>query len=103
MPTPAVPRPFITPVLSRVMTLVVSEILADGVNVAVQVMPPSLLLTALKVPLAMVRSALVKPVTASEKVIVTKDVSPMLSVVSATTMVAVGGGAYAVLSTPPSL
>ena len=53
-------------------------------------MPPSLLLTAVRVPLAMVRSALVKPVTASVKVIVTSEVSPMLSAVSATTMVAVG-------------
>ena len=73
--------------------MVVSEILAVGVNVAVQVIPPSLLLTAVSVPLAMVRSALVKPVTASEKVMVTRLVSPMLNVVSVTTMVAVGGGA----------
>ncbi|MNO76509.1 hypothetical protein D3C76_675830 [compost metagenome] len=85
------------------MTLEVSVILAVGVNVAVQVSPPLLLLTVLSVPLAIVRSALVRPVTISENVIVTKDVSPMLSVVSATTMVAVGGGEYAVLSTPPSL
>ncbi|MNJ77877.1 hypothetical protein D3C77_754830 [compost metagenome] len=61
-----------------------------GVKVAVQVMPPSLLLTALNVPLAMVRSALVKPLTASLKVMVTNEVSPALSAVSATTMVAVG-------------
>ncbi|MNC13796.1 hypothetical protein D3C75_615520 [compost metagenome] len=57
---------------------------------AVQVMPPSLLLTALKVPLSMVRSALVKPVTASEKVMVTSEVSPTLNAPSATTIVAVG-------------
>ncbi|MNZ58209.1 hypothetical protein D3C78_762110 [compost metagenome] len=61
-----------------------------GVNVAVQVMPPSLLLTALNVPLAMVRSALVKPLTASLKVMVTSEVSPALSVGSASTIVAVG-------------
>ena len=67
-----------------------SLMLAVGVKVAVQVMPPSLLLTALKVPLAMVRSALVKPLTASLKVMVTSEVSPTLSAVSATTMVAVG-------------
>ncbi|MNY66314.1 hypothetical protein D3C86_2037190 [compost metagenome] len=83
--------------------MLVSERLAVGVKVAVQVMPPSPLLTAVNVPLAIVRSALVRPVTASEKVIVTKDVSPMLSVASATTIVAVGGAEYAVLSTPPSL
>jgi hypothetical protein len=53
--------------------LVVSVMLAVGVKVAVQVMPPSLLLTA-QVPLAMVRSALVKPVTASLKVMVTSEV-----------------------------
>ncbi|MNV85594.1 hypothetical protein D3C71_1795620 [compost metagenome] len=57
---------------------------------AVQVMPPSLLLTALKVPLATLRSELSKPVTASEKVMVTNDVSPTLRALSATTMVAVG-------------
>ena len=64
--------------------------LAVGVNVAVQVMPPSLLLTAVKVPLAIVRSALVKPLTASLKVMVTSEVSPIFSALSATTMVAVG-------------
>ena len=64
--------------------------LALGVNVPVQVIPPSLLVTALNVPLAIVRSALVKPVTASLKVNVTSDVSPIFSAESATTMVAVG-------------
>ena len=64
--------------------------LAVGVNVPVQVMPPSLLLTADNVPLAMVRSALVKPVTASLKVKVTSDVSPIFNAVSAITMVTVG-------------
>ncbi len=53
-----------TPELSRVIRLVASVMLAVGVKVAVQVMPPSLLLTAVSVPLAMVRSALVKPLTA---------------------------------------
>ncbi|MCY1456951.1 hypothetical protein D9M71_742050 [compost metagenome] len=53
-------------------------------------MPPSLLLIALNVPLAMVRSALVRPLTASLKVMVTSEVSPILSAVSATTMLAVG-------------
>ncbi|MNL14880.1 hypothetical protein D3C87_1358410 [compost metagenome] len=79
-----------TPVLSSVIRLVVSVMLAVGVNVAVQVMPPSLLLTELKVPLAMVRSALENPLTASLKVMVTSDVSPILNALSATTMVAVG-------------
>ena len=53
-------------------------------------MPPSLLLTVVSVPLAIVRSALVKPLTASVKVMVTSEVSPIFSALSATTMVAVG-------------
>ena len=64
--------------------------LALGVNVPVQVIPPSLLVTALNVPLATLRSALVKPVTASLNVNVTSDVSPIFSAGLATTMVAVG-------------
>ncbi|MNC67187.1 hypothetical protein D3C75_1176600 [compost metagenome] len=54
-------------------------------------MPPSLLLTEVSVPLAMVRSALVKPVTAWLKVMVTSDVSPIFRALSVTTIVAVGG------------
>ncbi|MNI81939.1 hypothetical protein D3C73_1385980 [compost metagenome] len=53
-------------------------------------MPPSLLLIALIVPLATVRSALLKPLTASLNVIVTRLVSPMRKALSATTIVAVG-------------
>jgi hypothetical protein len=60
-------------------------------------MPPSLLLTALSVPLATLRSALVKPVTASLKVMVTPEVSPAASAVSATTRVAVGRAVSMVL------
>ena len=62
----------------------------NGVKVAVQVIPPSLLLTLLSVPLAMARSLLSKPLTASLKVMVTSEVSPTARLVSATTMVAVG-------------
>ncbi|MNC98068.1 hypothetical protein D3C83_159210 [compost metagenome] len=61
-----------------------------GVKVAVQVTPPSLLLSPAIAPLATVRSALVKPVTASLKVMVTSEVSPAAMAVSATTMLAVG-------------
>ena len=78
------------PVLSRVIRLVVSLTLAAGVKVAVQVMPPSLLLTVLSVPFLTVRPELSKPLTASEKVMVTSEVSPRFSAVSATTMLAVG-------------
>ena len=74
MPLPVLPARSAIPVLSRVITLLVSVIPAAGVKVAVQVMPPSLLLTADNVPLAMVRSALVKPLTASLKVMVTNVV-----------------------------
>ncbi|MNQ76118.1 hypothetical protein D3C85_909410 [compost metagenome] len=59
-------------------------------NVAVQVIPPSLLLTTLSVPLAIARSLLSKPLTASLKVMVTSEVSPAFRVGSANTIVAVG-------------
>ncbi len=87
---PALPDRSLTPVLFRVIRLVVSVTLVVGVSVAVQVMPPSLLLSPVKVPLATVRSAAVKPLTASLKVMVTTEVSPAARLVSATTMVAVG-------------
>ncbi|MNM42289.1 hypothetical protein D3C81_531210 [compost metagenome] len=90
VPLPALPARSLTPVLSRVIRLVASVMLAVGVKVPVQVMPPSLLLTAVSVPLAIVRSALVNPLTASLKVMVTSEVSPILRLVSATTRVAVG-------------
>ena len=78
------------PVLASMIRLVASLTPTFGVNVAVQVMPPSLLLTAVRVPLAITMSALLKPVTASLKVKVTSVVSPAVRVLSATTMVAVG-------------
>ena len=57
-------------------------VLALGVSVAVQVIPPSLLLRLDSVPLGAFRSAVVKPVTASVKVNVTVAVSPMRRAVS---------------------
>src|SRR4051812_40930830 len=72
------------------MTLVASVTLAVGVIVAVQVMPPSIELTALKVPLAMVKFALVKPVTASLKVMLTSKVPQASKEVSDKTNPAVG-------------
>ena len=78
------------PVLSKVIKLVVSLSAVVCVNVAAQVRPPSLELTADRVPLATLKSVLLKPVTASLKVIVTSDVSPAARAVSATTMVALG-------------
>ena len=78
-----------TPVLAKVMAFVAALTLAVGVNVAVHVMP-LVDATAVRVPLAIVRSAFVKPVTASENVIVTRDVSPIVRLLSVTTMPAVG-------------
>ena len=76
--------------MSTVITLVGSVMVFVGVNVAVHVVPPSLLLTVDSVPFATVRSALVNPVTGPLKVKVTKDVSAMLKALSETTMVTVG-------------
>ncbi len=90
MPLPALPARSEIPVLSKVMRLVLSVMLLFGVKVAVQVTPPSALLTTVKVPLAMIRSALVKPVIASLKVMVTCEVAPIFSTLSASTIVAVG-------------
>ncbi|MWV13176.1 hypothetical protein F3I62_13800, partial [Pseudomonas sp. R-28-1W-6] len=73
LPVPVLPEAFVTPVLSRVIRLLLSLTSALGVRVAVQVMPPSLLLTALRLPLVTVRSALLKPLTASLKVMVTSE------------------------------
>ncbi len=73
------------------MTLLALVMLLVGVKVAVQVLPPSLLATALRVPLVTVRSALVKPLTTSLKVMVTVAVSPTFRAVSLRLMVAVGG------------
>ena len=93
MPLPVLPEPFATPVLSSVIRLVVSVTPAFGVKVAVQVMPPSDELTELSMPLAIVRSALVKPLTASLKIKVTSEVSPTVRALSATMMVAAGNDA----------
>ena len=70
----------------------VSSRFVVGVKVAVQEMPMPLSEeeTELRLPLATLRRAFEKPVTGSEKVKVTRDVSPTVRAVSATTMVAVG-------------
>ena len=64
------------------MTLLAAVVVALGVSVAVQVIPPSLLLRLDKEPLGALRSAVVKPLTASVKVKVTVAVSPMRKAVS---------------------
>ena len=77
-------------VVASEMRFVVPSRSAVGVNVPVQVTPPSLELTSVSVPPATVRSAFVKPATASLKVIVTVVVSPIFSAVSKSVIVAVG-------------
>ena len=72
------------------MTLLAAVVLALGVSVAVQVMPPSLLSKSDSTPLAALKSAKASPVTASLKVMVTAVLWPIPNTVSATTMVAVG-------------
>ena len=72
------------PVLATVMRLVASVTPAFGVNVAVNVRSPSLDDTGLRVPLAIVRSRLLKPLTVSVNVKVTSEVSPTRSAVSST-------------------
>ena len=67
-------------------------VLAEGVSVAVQVMPLSALLRLAKAPLSAFRSAVVKPVTASVKVKVTVGVSPIFSAVSEMVMADASAG-----------
>ncbi|MNG23978.1 hypothetical protein D3C84_1086480 [compost metagenome] len=90
VPLPLLPAASARPLLSSTIRLVVSVMLAVGVRVAVQVMPPSPLLRLLRAPLATVKSPMARPLTASLKVIVTVLVSPTARAVSATTMLAVG-------------
>ena len=63
---------------------------AEGVRVAVQVMPPSELDRFERAALGAVRSAVVKPVTASEKVKVMVAVSPLFNVEALLVMARVG-------------
>ena len=65
------------------MTLVVSVMLVVGVNVPVQMMPLLAVLSVESVPFCTVTSALAKAVTASLNTMVTNEVSPTLSAVSA--------------------
>jgi hypothetical protein len=62
------------------MALMVLWIPTDGVKVPVQVCPPSLVVSVLRVPLATLTLLLLNPITFSEKVIVTLEVTPILSV-----------------------
>ena len=64
------------------MTLLAAVVVAVGVRVAVQVMPPSVVVKFERAALGASRSAVVKPVTASEKEKVTVAVSPMRRAVS---------------------
>ena len=75
-----------------VITLVVSVMSSVGVNVPVQVTPPSLLLTAVSRPFSSVISVLSKPVTASLNVMVKVEVSPTFNAVSSITTLETTGG-----------
>ena len=62
---PATPSAWlVTPVLSRVIWPGVLATFESGVKVAVQVLPPSLVVRLVSAPLVAVRSARVKPLTA---------------------------------------
>ena len=69
--------------------MLAAVVVAVGVRVAVQVMPPSVVVKFERAALGASRSAVVKPVTASEKEKVTVAVSPMRRAVSL--MVMMGG------------
>ena len=75
-PDPALPAASLTPALLNVIKLFATVMLAVGVKVAVNVVPPSEEDAEVSEPFAIVRSALLKPVTASENVNVTKLDSP---------------------------
>ena len=64
------------------ITLLESVVVALGVSVAVQVMPPFVLLRLESTALGAFKSAMVKPVTASVKVKVSVAVSPTRRAVS---------------------
>ena len=84
-PTPAFPAVSLIPVMFTEITFSADSRLSVGVKVAFQIVPAPESLTAVKVPLAIVRSSLAKPDTDSEKVKVTTDVSPTLSAASVKT------------------
>ncbi|MOA24981.1 hypothetical protein D3C78_1456830 [compost metagenome] len=89
-PLPLLPDRSLTPGLLMLMALLALLTLAFGVRVAVQVLPPSLLLRLDKVPLPTLMSARSKPLTASLKVMVTCEVWPRPRFGLAITTVAVG-------------
>ena len=82
------------PVVSSVMTLVELVVLALGVSVAVQEIPPSPLVRLERVALGALRSAMVKPLTASAKETVTVAVSPIFREVSLMVMDDVRAGLW---------
>ena len=69
-----------------------------GVNVPVQVTPPSALLMAESAPPASEISPLAKAVTASEKVMVSVDVSPTFNAVSDMTTLDITGAALSAVA-----
>ena len=90
-PVAAFSEPSLTPFIATAITFVAAVTEPVGVNVAVQVLPLSALVTVDSVPLGTVRLLLLNPVTLSENVKVTKDVVPIRRAVVATTAERVGG------------
>src|SRR5437867_2089901 len=80
----------VTLAAASVITLVVSSMLGGGLHTAAYVEWSSDVCTSDLTPFATVKSVVVSPLTASLKVMVTGESSPMFSAVSPTTMVAVG-------------
>ena len=74
-----------------------SSVLAVGVKVEVHVIESPLSATADMVPDAILRSPLAKPATASENTIVTSEVSPAFSAVSAKEMLLTVGATVSTL------
>ena len=93
--------------MASVMALLVDSRFTAVVKVPVQVLPWSAEATVVSVPLASVRSAFSKAVTASLKVMVTWLLSPAWSALSASTMLAVGASVsmliVGVVPAPPVL
>ena len=79
------------------MTLVASSRLSVGVNVPIQVTPLSELLTAVSVPFAKVMSELSNAVTASEKVMVSVEVSPTFKALSDMTTLEITGSVVSIV------
>ena len=76
--------------MATLMTLLASAVPAVGVKLPTQVLPPSVVARVLRVPFSTATSVLPKPVTFSLKTMVTCALSPAVSALSLSVIVAVG-------------